>query len=202
MGLAGSSSWALTRPARPTPAWAARRPIRPIRRRQSRRRHRPRRAASRSHRRRRGPLPTAPSRAQRDKAMRAPWTPMACARGGRTLPVQPLRREPAGDGARDARSGPGLSGSTRWPRSTLGARPGSGPAESGRTMGALAEWRRPTLNAWIKTAPNAATIGTVTAGERMISWPYPKLMVANPQVNQAAAILVVSLALARELGVP
>ena len=56
--------------------------------------------------------------------------------------------------------------------------------------------------AWMKTAPEAAQIGEVTADNRLINWPYPKLMVANPSVNQAAAIIVTSLALARELGVP
>ena len=56
--------------------------------------------------------------------------------------------------------------------------------------------------AWIRSAPDAATIATVNADNRLIAWPYPKLMVANPNVNQAAAVIVTSLARARALGVP
>lgn len=56
--------------------------------------------------------------------------------------------------------------------------------------------------AWIRTAPDAAQIGDVTPDNRLINWPYPKLMVANPSVNQAAAVIVTSLARARELGIP
>lgn len=57
-------------------------------------------------------------------------------------------------------------------------------------------------SAWLRTAPSAETIAEITADNRLINWPYPKLMVANPSVNQAAAIIVTSLARARELGIP
>ena len=56
-------------------------------------------------------------------------------------------------------------------------------------------------SAWIRTAPDAETISTVTPDNRLINWPYPKLMVANPNVNQAAAVIVTSLAAARAAGV-
>lgn len=56
--------------------------------------------------------------------------------------------------------------------------------------------------AWIRNAPDAATIGEATADNRLINWPYRKLMVANPSVNQAAAVIVTSLATARSAGVP
>ena len=55
--------------------------------------------------------------------------------------------------------------------------------------------------AWIRSAPDADTIATPTADNRMIAWPYPKLMVANPSVNQAAAVVVTSLERARAMGV-
>ena len=55
--------------------------------------------------------------------------------------------------------------------------------------------------AWIRSAPDAEAIGTVSADNRFISWPYPKLMVANPAVNQSAAVVVMSLARAREMGI-
>ena len=57
-------------------------------------------------------------------------------------------------------------------------------------------------SAWIQDTPSAEKIEQVTADNRMINWPYRKLMVANPNVNQAAAIIVTSLAFAREAGVP
>jgi acetyl-CoA C-acetyltransferase len=43
---------------------------------------------------------------------------------------------------------------------------------------------------------------TVTPSNRMICDPYPRLMVARDQVNQGAAALLMSVATARELGVP
>jgi acetyl-CoA C-acetyltransferase len=83
---------------------------------------------------------------------------------------------------------------------------GETPAE-GRTADA-ALWARYAAvaagnpSAWIRTAADAKTIATVAAENRMISWPYTKLMVANPSVNQAAAVIITSLATARTLGVP
>jgi acetyl-CoA C-acetyltransferase len=56
--------------------------------------------------------------------------------------------------------------------------------------------------AWIRTAPSAEAIATVGPENRLIGWPYPKLMVANPSVNQAAAVIVTSLAAARASRVP
>jgi acetyl-CoA C-acetyltransferase len=55
--------------------------------------------------------------------------------------------------------------------------------------------------AWIRNAPDAETIRTLTADNRLISWPYPKLMVANPAVNLAAGVIVTSLAVAKAAGV-
>ena len=42
---------------------------------------------------------------------------------------------------------------------------------------------------------------TPTADNRLIAWPYNKLMVANPMVNQGAALIVTSLAKARAAGI-
>lgn len=54
--------------------------------------------------------------------------------------------------------------------------------------------------AWLGREFDAAEIGNDTADNRMIAFPYRKLMVANPMVNQAAAVLVTSLARARAAG--
>jgi acetyl-CoA C-acetyltransferase len=82
---------------------------------------------------------------------------------------------------------------------------GQTPAEGDRQSAAL--WARYAAiaadnpYAWIRTAPNAETIARITPDNRPISWPYPKLMVANINVNQSAAVIVTSLAAARAAGV-
>jgi len=57
-------------------------------------------------------------------------------------------------------------------------------------------------DAWIRRYVDAQTIETVTPDNRMISFPYSKLMIANGAVNQGAAAIIASLAMARRLGVP
>lgn len=54
---------------------------------------------------------------------------------------------------------------------------------------------------WRSDAPDAATIASTDNGNRWIAWPYTRAMVANPDVNQAAALVVTSLADARRAGV-
>jgi acetyl-CoA C-acetyltransferase len=57
-------------------------------------------------------------------------------------------------------------------------------------------------HSWLKRAFEPEAIMTPTADNRLIAWPYNKLMVANPMVNQGAALIVTSLAKARAAGVP
>ncbi len=56
-------------------------------------------------------------------------------------------------------------------------------------------------HSWLKRAFEPEAIMTPTADNRLIAWPYNKLMVANPMVNQGAALIVTSLAKARAAGV-
>jgi acetyl-CoA C-acetyltransferase len=56
-------------------------------------------------------------------------------------------------------------------------------------------------HSWLKRAYDADAIMTPTSDNRLIAWPYNKLMVANPMVNQGAALIVTSLAKAREAGI-
>ncbi|QIQ87034.1 acetyl-CoA acetyltransferase [Erythrobacter sp.] len=49
---------------------------------------------------------------------------------------------------------------------------------------------------------SAEELATVTERNRIVAEPYPRMTVARDQVNQAAAIIVASAGLARELGVP
>jgi len=55
--------------------------------------------------------------------------------------------------------------------------------------------------AWIQEPRSAEQIAVISPDNRPVAWPYTKLMVANPQVNQGSALLMTSLAEARRLGV-
>lgn len=56
--------------------------------------------------------------------------------------------------------------------------------------------------AWQQGPISARDIATVNEHNRMISFPYSKLMVANDSVNQAAAVIVTSFELAIQMGIP
>jgi acetyl-CoA C-acetyltransferase len=56
--------------------------------------------------------------------------------------------------------------------------------------------------AWDPVVRSAAEIRGITTSNRMICWPYPLLMNAQGRVDQASAVVVTSLGLARDLGVP
>ncbi|HZT65420.1 MAG TPA: acetyl-CoA acetyltransferase [Acidimicrobiales bacterium] len=56
--------------------------------------------------------------------------------------------------------------------------------------------------AWSPEARSADEIATVGPDNRMIGFPYPKLMNANIQTDQAAALIVCSVEAARSAGVP
>src|SRR5262249_41471690 len=57
-------------------------------------------------------------------------------------------------------------------------------------------------NAWLKRHFAPEEITTPSPDNRLIAWPYTKLMVANPTVNMGAAVLLTSLARARGAGIP
>jgi acetyl-CoA C-acetyltransferase len=83
-----------------------------------------------------------------------------------------------------------------------GQTPREALAESGALWSAYAAVAADQPNAWIKTAFTPEQITTPRPDNRPIAWPYTKLMVANMQVNQGAAVIVTSLAAARAAGVP
>ncbi len=56
-------------------------------------------------------------------------------------------------------------------------------------------------HAWIREALSAEEIRTPSATNRMIGFPYPKLMNSNSRVDQAAALILCSLETARSLGI-
>lgn len=55
--------------------------------------------------------------------------------------------------------------------------------------------------AWMQRAVAPDEIKTVSRENPLVAWPYPKLMVANPSVNQGAAVILMSEARALELGI-
>ncbi|MFT4713240.1 MAG: acetyl-CoA C-acetyltransferase [Candidatus Azotimanducaceae bacterium] len=57
-------------------------------------------------------------------------------------------------------------------------------------------------HAWIKNQVDAETIRTASASNRMISFPYPKLMNSNNAVDMSAALIMCSVAKAKALGIP
>jgi acetyl-CoA C-acetyltransferase len=59
-----------------------------------------------------------------------------------------------------------------------------------------------TPGAWLTRPYEAQEIRTVSPQNRLVAWPYPKLMTANPVVNQGAAIIVTSAGHARRAGIP
>lgn len=82
-----------------------------------------------------------------------------------------------------------------------GQTPAEGNLASAKLWARYARAAAENESAWIRSAPDAAEIGMISDDNRLINWPYPKLMVANPSVNQAAAIIVTSLAAARSKGI-
>ena len=57
-------------------------------------------------------------------------------------------------------------------------------------------------HAWIREAKSAEEIRTPTDANRAVTFPYPKFMNANNNVDQAAALILCSEAKARRLGIP
>ncbi len=74
--------------------------------------------------------------------------------------------------------------------------------ESGQTWSALSRAAARNASSWLREPYSSEAITTPGEKNRLIAWPYTKHMVANPLVNQGAAILLTSVARARALGIP
>ena len=101
-----------------------------------------------------------------------------------------------------AGSGDGLSLLRECDRGALGPDPGRGPGGIRGAVVGLLRGRRAQPGGL--AGPGDQRRGDRHAGRRRnrpIAFPYNKLMVANPMVNQGAAILLTSLARAREAGI-
>jgi acetyl-CoA C-acetyltransferase len=83
-----------------------------------------------------------------------------------------------------------------------GQSPREAMAESGALWSTYSNVASQNPNAWLKRRVSPDEITTPTPDNRLIAWPYTKLMVANPTVNMGGAVLMTSLAKARAAGVP
>ncbi|MDA9548670.1 acetyl-CoA acetyltransferase [Bradyrhizobium sp. CCBAU 45321] len=82
-----------------------------------------------------------------------------------------------------------------------GQTPREAMAESGTLWSRYSDAAAQNPNAWLKRRYAPEEITTPTADNRLIAWPYNKLMVANPSVNMGGALLLTSLAKARAAGI-
>jgi len=83
-----------------------------------------------------------------------------------------------------------------------GQTPREAMAESGALWSAYADAAGENPNAWLKRRFTPDDITTPSPENRLIAWPYTKLMVANPSVNMGGALLMTNLATALAAGVP
>src|SRR5260370_33646099 len=82
-----------------------------------------------------------------------------------------------------------------------GQTPREAMAESGTLWSTYSSVASQNPNAWLKRRFAPDEITTPTADNRLIAWPYTKLMVANPTVNMGGTVLMTSLAKARAAGI-
>ena len=82
-----------------------------------------------------------------------------------------------------------------------GQTPREAMAESGQLWSTYSDVAAQNPHAWLKRRFTSDEITTPTPDNRLIAWPYTKLMVANPTVNMGAAVLMTSLAKARAAGI-
>lgn len=83
-----------------------------------------------------------------------------------------------------------------------GETPGQSRRRSAELWSRLSAVAAANPHAWITRPHGPDEIATPSAANRPIAWPYTKLTVANPVVNQGAAVILTSLARAREAGLP
>ena len=87
-------------------------------------------------------------------------------------------------------------------RARLERSPGEHLRALGELYAGLSRVAAANEHAWFRTARSARELATVDENNRMIAFPYPKLMNAIIDVDQAAAVLMTSVGMARTLGVP
>lgn len=86
-------------------------------------------------------------------------------------------------------------------RARLGASLADDAAQAATMMATMSVVAEGNPHAWRPTALDAATVGTPTANNRYVGWPYTKHEVAVMDVDMSAALLVATREKADELGV-
>jgi acetyl-CoA C-acetyltransferase len=87
-------------------------------------------------------------------------------------------------------------------RAHLGRTPHAHRSQLGRVMAPLTEVAAASRHAWFPVARSAEEIVTPTPDNRMVAYPYTKLMTAIMDVDMAAGLLLASAGKADALGVP
>jgi acetyl-CoA acetyltransferase len=82
-----------------------------------------------------------------------------------------------------------------------GQTPAQAIRESAQLWSDFSKVAAETPSAWLKQWYSADQLATPSQDNRPVAWPYTKHMVANPFVNQGAAVVLTSLAQARALGI-
>jgi acetyl-CoA C-acetyltransferase len=119
------------------------------------------------------------------KPSRFPWEPPHAAEIAHEV-VQAWETFPLWDTARRAKRGASLADDA---------------AEAAAMMSAMSAVAAENPHAWRPTALDAATIGTATAANRYVGWPYTKHEVAVMDVDMSAALLVATAERADALGI-
>ena len=83
-----------------------------------------------------------------------------------------------------------------------GQTPEQGRQESGRLWEKCSSVAASNPYSWQQSALSTDEISIPTETNRMVAWPYTVHMVANPMVNQGAAVILTSRGKARRLGIP
>jgi acetyl-CoA C-acetyltransferase len=142
-------------------------------------------------------------RARREKH-RLPWTPLA---EHGTAPARLLGEEKAGHNDAEAKVG-AVDPTVVYPLFENALRAAADRTIDDHQRHIATLWSRfsevaaANPHAWLPTAMTPDEIGTPSPANRMVSFPYTKLLNANMQVDQAAALLLCSYDAARSAGVP
>jgi acetyl-CoA C-acetyltransferase len=87
-------------------------------------------------------------------------------------------------------------------RAHEGRSPAAHEAHLARLSASLAAVAATHPQAWFRDGKSASEIGTPTASNRMIAYPYPKFMTSILDVDQAAAVVMTTIGEAARLGIP
>lgn len=83
-----------------------------------------------------------------------------------------------------------------------GQTPTEALADSGRIWSDYSKVAQSNPSSWSHQVFAPEDITAVTSANRLIAWPYTVRVIANPQVNQGAAVVLMDAALAQQLQVP